>query len=311
MRIAVIYTGATRTIESTIQHFKKNVLLNDNYHVFSVVQSDNINHHNHLIRETIGDNLKSIEWFDKDNIDWIKIRDELLNNMNISERWKHYLRTSGSMIEYYQLYLAYQIMELYETENNIKYDFVLRFRTDTVLKDMIRFETIFEKEYITNFVHKIKNELHIDIVSEQFIDIFMNTFYNENRILYKNIQFQNKKHLSLLHLTDEESFIDGIIHYLNHGDYLITVRKNVIYFSRRDVMTHLHLIGITYGEYKDSHEYWFDSETQLEKICDTYYIDKYNSTTSLEDKSLYEYNHIHYYDQDELKGEYSFFIKRH
>jgi uncharacterized protein YfbU (UPF0304 family) len=48
-KVAIIYTGETRTIESTLGHFKKNVLLNNNYHVFAIVQSDNVEHYNHII----------------------------------------------------------------------------------------------------------------------------------------------------------------------------------------------------------------------------------------------------------------------
>jgi len=301
MLVAIIYTGAARTIETTIQLFKQNVVLNENYHVYGVIQSFE---HETLIRETLGDNIKSLEWFDKENVVWLTIRDELLQNMNIDEYWKNYLRTSGSMIEYYQLYLAYQALEKYETEHSIKYDFVLRFRTDTVIKDVIRFDDIFEKEHVTHIVNQIKNKLNIDITSEPFLNVFMNTFYNEHRIGYV-LQYQTKTEYKL-------STIDDLIHYLKHGNYVVSLRKNVIYFLRRDVMTQLHVLGITYGIYTDPDYYWFNSESQLEKICESLHIDKYNSTTQLEDESLYMYNPIHYYEQGQLKeNDYSFFIKRH
>jgi hypothetical protein len=88
MLVAIIYTGAARTIETTVQLFKQNVVLTENYHVYGVVQSSE---HETLIRDTLGDNIKSLEWFDKENVGWLTIRDELLQNMTLDERWKHYL----------------------------------------------------------------------------------------------------------------------------------------------------------------------------------------------------------------------------
>ena len=63
-----------------------------------------------------------------------KIRNEKCNNFYMYTRagsfypqrffikkskWKNYLRNSGSMIEYYQMYLAYYSMSKYEKENYI------------------------------------------------------------------------------------------------------------------------------------------------------------------------------------------------
>ena len=134
-KVAILYTGESRTIETTIQYFKNNVLLNNNYHVFALVQSDNIDYHHQIIMNAIGSHIKNLQWFDKNDQTWLQIREDLLQKINIPENWKNYLNNSGSMIEYYQMYLAYQALEKYETENNIKYDFVLRMRTDVILKD--------------------------------------------------------------------------------------------------------------------------------------------------------------------------------
>ncbi len=295
MLIAVIYSGATRTIETTIHHFKQNVLLHENYHVFGVIQPDT--NQESLITKVIGDNLKSLQWLDKENAEWVELRDKLVSSMHILDRWKDYLRTSGSMIEYYQLYLAYQALERYELEHGIKYDFVLRFRTDTVLKDVIDFDKIMDKEYIKKVLCEIKSKS-----LEKTLEVFMNTFYNERRISYHNIESLT----NCLEMTDEE-----IIEYVRHGDYVVGLRKNVIYFMRRDVMSKIYHLGITYGQYTSADDYWFNSESQLENICTKYNIDKFSSTTVLEDSSLYMYNPSRYYENGELKGDYSFFIKRY
>lgn len=318
MKIAIFYTGESRTIETTIDLFKKNVLLNNNYHVFAVLQSNNIDEHEKFITEKIGDNVKNIHWFDKNNEEWLYIKEKQLNIMNIPDDWKNYLSNSGSMIEYYQMYLAYKYLEKYEKENNIQYDYVLRFRTDTIIKDTLDFENFnFEKPYIQKLLYKIKEILNIDtIISEKVLDTFMISFYNEKRLLYYDNLFITKyiseSYNKLLEIENEEDFIGCLAEYLKNGNYIITFRENVIYFIKRELMTHLHILGITYGDYKIDHDYWFNAESQLKGICIHNQIDFYSSTTSLEDKSLYEYNGSNYFVDGELKDDdYTFFIKRY
>ena len=90
MRIAVIYTGEVRTIETSIDKFKENVLLNDGMHVFAILQSDNQTYYENLIKSKIGDNLKYINWLDKNNNEWINIKNNSLNNIikNIGICWE-------------------------------------------------------------------------------------------------------------------------------------------------------------------------------------------------------------------------------
>jgi len=317
-KVAILYTGESRTLDTTIQHFKNNVLINSNYHVFALVQSDNIDYHNEIILNTIGDHLKSLQWFDKNDNTWLQIRESCLEKMEIPENWKNYLKNSGSMIEYYQMYLAYQALERYEIEHNIKYDFVLRMRTDVILKDSIDFDFIFEKNYITNMLYKIKDFLNeTTILSENVLHLFMNSFYNENRYMYKNIDLTKlviAPYLyTLLEISNEETFIDALIRYLTKGKYMVCLRSNIVYFLRRELMKDIHILGITYGQYLDKiNDYWFNAESQLDNICTENNIDKFNSTTDLEGLSLYNYHPSNYFDENKLKqDDYSFFIKRY
>jgi len=319
MKIAILYTGETRTIESTIQLFKKNVLLNNNYHVFAVLQSNIVDLHDKIIRECIGDNIKNINWFDKNNEEWLHIKEKQLNKMNIDEGWKYYLSNSGSMIEYYQMYLAYKLLEKYENENNFQYDYVLRFRTDTIIKDSIDFENFnFDKSYIQNLLYKIKDFLNIDtIISQTVLDTFMVTFYNEKRISYDDLsilKYTSNFFNKLIEIKNEEEFIDSIAEYLKNGNYIISLRENVIYFVKRKLMNNIHVLGITYGDYivNPDDYYWCNAESQLKNICIHNNIDYFSSTSLLEGKSLYEYNYNNYFENEELKDDkYSFFIKRY
>ena len=106
-KIAIIYTGEVRTIEKTMKYFKQNVLLNENVHVFAILQSNNIDYFDNFVKNQVGNNLKSLNWLNKNDNTWINTREELLRTMYTSLAWKDYLRNSGSMIEYYQMYLAF------------------------------------------------------------------------------------------------------------------------------------------------------------------------------------------------------------
>lgn len=317
VKIAVIYTGAVRTIETTIDLFKKNVLENDNYHVFAVLQAENKDFYENLIKNAIGENLKSLLWFNNSE-EWLNLRDELISTMNINDSWKNYLKTSGSMIEYYQMYLSYKNIEIYEKENNIKYDFVLRFRTDTVLKDKIIFNyDMYDYDYAKNLLYQIKNNFNCEnIIDYNVLCYFMNSFFSTTRVNYELnsencLTFLTRKRL--LELTDETQFINELVDYIKNGKYLIGLRVNVIYFIKRELMSDIYILGISYGKYiMSNNNYWFNAESQLKEICIINGIDFFSSVNELEGSSLYNYNKSNYYDIDNnLKDDkYSFFIKR-
>jgi len=268
----------------------------------------------------LGNNLKNIEWFDKTNELWLKLKEDLLTSIEIEEAWKNYLRTSGSMIEYYQMYLAYQSMEKYEKDNNFTYDYVLRCRTDVVVKDVIDFYKIMDINYLKTHCFNLKSQLtSLSMVSETFLNTFMFSFYNPKRLLYEMIEpntfLNNPCFMELIKIREEDQFIDSIVEYIKKGKYMISIRKNLVYFVKRDQMSFIYPLGITYGKYKyeEDHYYWFNAETQLENICKKSGIDIFNTTTLLEELSLYQYEKGNYFNEheDTLKeGGYSLFIKR-
>jgi hypothetical protein len=146
----------------------------------------------------------------------------------------------------------------------------------------------------------------------------MNIVFNEKRIHYNKMEinsFVNSKQLNyLLTIQDEETFFKELENYIKNGNYVISLRKNVIYFMKREMMDTIHILGITYGKYKpENNNYWFNAESQFEEICCQNNIDVFNSTTPLEGNSLYNYNHNDYFDENNqlLENPYSFFIKRH
>ncbi len=264
---AVFYTGEVRTIKSVIDHFKKNVLINDNIHVFAVLQSDDILYHDHLVKKKLGFNLKYLRWFNKLGKKWVKIRDDLCSQMHVNDHLKNYLcHHSGSMIEYYQMYLAYLDMKKYEEYHSITYNFIYRIRCDCVITRPFNFT------YNLNF-EKTKKE----------IELFMTTFYDPPR---------RNANIVIESLANFEA-IQDFKTYLDESNYLIALRENVCYFASRKVFDKIYQLGIKYGESKTYNidHYWWNAESQLKSICMDNHIDYYTSISTLEELP---YNPDHY-----------------
>jgi hypothetical protein len=318
LNIAIVYTGETRTIEKTMQYFKKNVLeANPSIHVFAVLQ--NREEIDGWIRENIGEHLKSLEWFEKTDATWKAIQKRLLNKMNITPRWKDYLENSGSMIEYYQLYLAYTNMVQYEYDTNTKYDFVLRVRPDIVINKPLDFSVFAQKSsYYVNLMDTIRVYLreHIDDtqITQKQLYILMNNLLDHGRHKHSLHMHSNtimEKHYNENKTVDDliKNFTyDALKNYIHQGNYVISLRKNVVYLAGRENFANIATLGMTYGLQKmEENQIWFDAESQFEVACIRGGYAVFNTTTDLEDKSLYEYNRDNYFKEDgDLKSDSSF-----
>ena len=327
-KIAIIYTGETRTIESTISTFKKNILINDNYHVFAILQTSDTEQTKSLLEKYIGNHLKCYANFNKFDICWHSIQSNLLtimsknkhNSSNIIQRLD-YLRKSGSMIEYYQMFLAYQHIVDKEYSESFKYDFIIRIRCDVIISNPIYFEwDDFDDSTVKQRLEKIKQLKNYDkINSLEVLNIFMNSVFYENRInsecLSSSSTIVPSSELNnLFTITDDDLFVNKLNAYLKKGKYIIKLRDNVVYVIKRKYFTSISSLGVTYGMYyMKNNDYWWNSENQLNQICFENDIDNFNSVSLLEEQSLYEYNEKNYYsDNGELimKDEIFFFIKR-
>jgi hypothetical protein len=118
MRRAILLTGALRTIRKTMRFFKRNVLCDREKHevaVFACIQNDTAGTEEGWVtwlKQEIGPCLLDVTWFSLERSPhWVTQRDLCLAHLpQVEEGWKEYLRKSGSMIEYYQLQLAYMKM---------------------------------------------------------------------------------------------------------------------------------------------------------------------------------------------------------
>jgi hypothetical protein len=328
MNIAILYTGETRTIEKTLGIFKKHVLEGTHgdatIHVFAVLQGDA--GLEPRIRETMGDRLKSMEWFDRADPTWKSIQRRLLNTMPVDDRWKSYLENSGSMIEYYQLYLAYSNMCGVELSTNTTYDFVMRIRPDIIINKPIDFSIFVQKQtYYTN-VENLMDSIrahtgkHIDSpVTKHEIYLLMNSLvdfgrYNHITHMHSNAPMETyyNENADMDDLCTNFSH-DALAKYIRSGQYVISLRKNVVYLANRVHFERIAGLGMMYGMHRmPGSERWFDAESQFETACIRGGFAVFNSTTTLEDKSLYEYDSSNYFEGGDVKAEstFLFFICR-
>jgi len=334
-KIAVIYTGEPRTIKTVIDHFVKNVLTNSNVDVFSVLQTENCEETERLLLEKMGNHIKSISWFNKTDFGWVILKNSFLQNMQIEDHWKNYLASSGSMIEYYQLYLAKNKLVEYENREGIKYDYILRIRPDTVITRPINFNflnmndaTILQK--LNNIAEKTGDSC---LCSKKNLLFFMNSLVDNSRINYENIEhiYENDKYTcSLIEKnkdefsnlvnqcqninTDKETLVNLLKEFIKNGNYVVAIRDNVIYFMNRKHFNNISQIGVKYGTYNLTKEdyYWWNAECQFRSICIFNELHFFNTCANLEGKSICEYEATDYYDEcgNILDNNAFFFLKR-
>lgn len=307
MKIAVIYTGQVRTIEKTFKYFLNNVLLHADVHVFAVLESDNPQKYQKILNDQLYSHLKALEWLDPNDFCWINLKERLLSNMNITDHWKNYLRNSGSMIEYYQLYQAYQAMVKFEYLNDFRYDYIIRTRPDIIITKPIDFnwlnmDIVTIKECMDRIMQKTDNA---DCMAKENINLFMNSLLDFERIycddlLFKNHfgnKFNNRFDSSDIWTIDE--CYENLLDYVKKGKYLLSLRTNLVYIVKREFFYLIPSLGITYGLFKmTNNEYWFDAESQFQEIAIQSGLAIFDSTTNLEGNSLYYYKEENYFNNN-------------
>jgi hypothetical protein len=301
MKVAVVYTGALRTIRKTISYLKQNVLLGPDVHVFACLQQDSSNLSESWIREQLKPHLHWFTWFDLErHSEWITLREKNLSCTTISNHWKDYLRNSGSMIEYLQLYLTYKHIVLYEQTHGFTYDYIIRVRPDNMFAKPVDFHWLDWTE--EDIAHRIANiqmcmkAAEIEVTPVNTLRYFMNTLLDDS--LMFNIsnmigEFLPNKRVPVPSTSQE------IRDYLHHGSYILTFRANNLYIVRRELF---HLIPCLYSmqgllNVPNQDTYWFNAENQFQYVCLHSGLAIHDYNTLFEDKSLYEYEESRYFDE--------------
>jgi len=295
MRTAVLLTGALRTIKKTMPYLKKNVQGD----VFACVQNDT------------GQSEKEWEdWFHQElqikSITWFNItpfegqREQSLSFMNINDSWKNYLRQSGSMIEYYQLYLAYGKM----VEYNEPYEWIIRMRTDTIFTKPVDFHWLYwtdeevqaRMDRIESVQHNPKlvlRDMMCTLLSDELIPRLHDCW---------NAQYSEKEEMTATEMND----------YLKKGAYILTMRKNNLYIVRRSHFYLIPSVGFLYGTLRTPIEddYWFNAEGQFQAACYHSGLTMFDYCSALENSSLkyaHEWNESDYFNENGLVHSYMLF----
>lgn len=313
MRRAILLTGALRTIRKTMKFLKRNVLCGgaglSDADIYACVQNDSSLSEEEWtawFRAELGDHLKEWVWFSLDRFPgWVAHRELQLEHLTIEEGWKNYLRTSGSMIEYFQLQLAYMKMSHAETKQKITYDYVIRARTDSIYAKPVDFHWLsWTEEEVGRRLERIREEMResqIAITDKDVLRYFMCTLISDDLI----------PNLSFLMAEYVPSPTDGIMtvslngksvrDYLHHGRYILTIRKNNLYIVRRDLFHLIPTLGTMYGFMRSpiADDYWFNAEGQFRDACYYSCLSIFEYSTAFEEKSLaypHQWNEADFFD---------------
>lgn len=294
IKVGVFYSGELRTIRKTISYFKENILLNDNVHVFATLQAPNTDtvieqEYEQWLRKELGSHLISLVWFYPTNPEWTHLRETLLSKMPIEDTWKHYLRTSGSMIEHYQTYINYKNMCMIESIHDMTYDYIVKYRTDMVITKPVDFQWLFTSD------DKVCGGDDA-ILSEVISNIFFAGHIN-HRTLGDGLALYVHKNDGLYNTVLLDTNIrSAASKYIQSGNYIITFRENLFYIVKRQYIDAIAHIGIMYGQLKTPYNnYWFNSESQFKEACYSSGLTIIDYGSVKEISSLYEYSYDNFF----------------
>lgn len=312
MRRAVLLTGALRTIRKTMRFFKRNVLCALEKHevaVFACVQNDTQESDavwTEWLKSEMGPCLLDVSWFSLEKFPgWVAQREMLLEHMVIDEGWKGYLRNSGSMIEYYQLQLAYLKMCRTEAVGGFRYDYVIRARTDSIFVTPVDFHWLdWSEEEIASRVEKIKEEMRASGMSVEDKNVFRYFMCT----IWSDVVIPNLAHIMVEHVPSPlggvtPSTPGAIRSYLHEGRYIHTLRKNNLYVVRRDLFHFLPTLGTMYGMLRSpgADAWWFNAEGQFRDACYYSCVDVFEYSSEFEEKSLvypHQWNEADFFDTE-------------
>jgi hypothetical protein len=299
MRRAVILTGALRTIKKTMKFFRRNILCHTDRHeiaVFACLQNDTNESDEswtQWVTAEIGPCLLDVTWFSLEKYPaWVAHRDLQLEHIVIDTRWKEYLRNSGSMIEYFQLQLAYMALCRTENTGGFRYDYVIRARTDSIYANPLDFHWLdWTENDITLRIERITQEMEesrINITTQEIFKYFICTMWSDTII--PNISFISVEHVPnpTESVKDTPSTAEQIRQYLHTGRYILTIRKNNLYVIRRDLFCMIPSLGTLYGFMRSPHSdpWWFNAEGQFRDACYYSCLSIFEYSSEFEERSL-------------------------
>ena len=233
-------------------------------------------------QQECGARLKSLRWFRLEEYpEWAVHRDKVLVGMPMADLWKDYLKTSGSMVEYLQLYLVDQEMRAHEGLDE-KYDYVVRARTDSIFTVPLDFHWLrWSDDDVKARMDRVAGEVADPVA------MFMGT-----------LLFQELPELTQVHAmsTPAEAPLPefnaaALNQYLKTGRYALTLRRNNLYLMRRACFYLLPAAlafgyGLPRSPATDNPDYWFNAECQFRTACHYADLALFDYSTNFEEASL-------------------------
>lgn len=208
------------------------------------------------------------------------------NRVKETENIKNYLKSSGTLIEHFQIYQSYLSMIEFENVNNLKFDYVMRFRTDTILFKKLNLDIFnFSKESFNKKLSLYQSENILDTTNKIINSYIFPDFINQNKKIIKNE-------------------IRNIFEYLKNEKFVFVIRANLIYITKRDNMD---IISNIINEYaKKGHElepshYW-NAENQFRSICLRNGIDMFNFENESGQECFYNFDKDSFVDDKTIYG---------
>jgi len=299
MKVAIILTGALRTIKKTIRYLKSHCIHHHHYHIFACVQNDtnqSEDYWSNWFQSQLGDHIKSHQWFTLDRYpEWVTHREHQLHNLVLHQNWKNYLRNSGSMIEYFQLQMAYMRMCYHEQMQGYEYEYILRARTDSIYAKPVDFHWLkWTDEEVAARIERIKEELvssKFEVTDKNVLRYFMNTIISDD--LIPNIERIQADYCPSPTETAVPSVEPAALNeYIRSGRYILTIRKNNLYVVRRNLFHMIPSLGTMYGFMRSpySDEYWFNAECMFRSACYFSCLTIYDYGTAFEDRTVENVN---------------------
>ena len=311
MHVAVILTGALRTIKKTIRYLKKNVLLTPKTHVFACVQNDTSlteEEWTAWFREQLGNKLGFLEWFSLDKYPaFVQHRETQLQHQLLDNGWKDYMRNSGSMIEYFQLQVAYMKLFYHEQVHGFKYEYIVRARTDSIYTKPVDFHWLgWTEADVAVRLERIRKELmlcKIEASSVNVLRYFMCTMLSDDVIPNLQHIWADYAPCATERILTTDITANSMQTYITNGRYLLTLRKNNLYIVKRDLFHMIPTLGTFYGFYRSpiSDSWYYNAEGQFRDACYYSCLTVFDYGSLYEDKSvvaLHTWNDADFFDQD-------------
>jgi hypothetical protein len=302
-----IYNNSSKEINNKFLHFfGKNKVKFINTIQDTKYEQD-CNYMIHTINNTIKDNFKN--FYD------VCVKNNIINNNNISThvpfKNKSFFKPSKrSFHQYYQIYLSLLVIEKYEKDNNIKYDFIIKIRPDFFLKH----DKFGPNHYFSDnndvLLKSYSNLKHYyDKIEED--DNYYPTEFRINNYLY----WRTTKFLGGQYVLNKNSY-NQIKIYLNNRDtfndkikkkFVITINDACFFSNATNFKKFVKNLFQKYGEfYREDVKFWWTAESQLHLSIldsDLFYFDYLQNNNYYRNREMWvnDYHGTEKYNKIEMK----------